>query len=106
MDSIVCTVCSLSVKSHDGAARIGERLMHGACYVKHRTAEAEAAYAVDVASRPAESTVRKLFGACREAAAAELRNAGRVWRPAYGLVSSTVARVFVMTLLASRVNNS
>src|ERR671930_1292286 len=98
---MVCTVCSLLVRSHEGAARMGEQFIHGACYVKYRTAEAEATSAAQVASRPAESTVRRLLGACRKAAAEELKDASRLWR-ACGLVSNTMARVAFFWIFASR----
>lgn len=112
----VCPVCSLSVKSHDGAARYGDQLMHGACYVKFREAEAVAACDARRASADQRGLLRRLVETLHVAVSEEVRHVGRVWTPAFAAVSNTAARTMLFAfavgkleavrVLASRVHHS
>ena len=113
---MVCPVCSMSVKSHDGAARFGDRLMHGACYVKVRQAETIAACRPQDQLRDEQGLGPRLVESLRVAFTAEVRELSRAWTPALAVVSNTVTRTLVgacavgkleaVRVIASRVNQS
>lgn len=114
--SMVCPVCSMSVTSHDGAARFGDQLMHGSCYVKVRQAEADAASRAGDLDRDEPALLRRLIGSLRVAVTAEFREASRAWTPAVAMVSNTVTRALFVAcavgkleavrVIASRVHHS
>lgn len=91
----VCPVCSLAVKSHDGAARFGDQLMHGACYVKYREAAAIVACDAQDGARDVRAPLGRLVESLRIAVSAEFRQLGQVWTPAFATVSNTVTRTLL-----------
>ena len=74
-ESVTCIVCNEPILSHDGTARLGDLLVHGACYIRARQGDRKPPVAARNGASASPARVglaqrlrRLVFGGARTAA--------------------------------------